>query len=73
MKIKIRLDTFSDAQTLATIASKYMENITITDGNGMRVNAKSVLGAIYATEFSELWLESEQEHWFDFKDFLVEE
>ena len=73
MRMKIRLDTFTDAQALANIANKYEESITIHDGNGMRVNAKSVLGNIYATEFNELWLESENDHWYDFKDFEVTE
>ena len=46
MKIKIRLDTVKDAQKLAGIAQGINEEITITDNNGLRVNAKSILGIL---------------------------
>lgn len=74
MRLKIRLDTDSDAVKLVGIASKLKENITLTDGNGLCVSAKSLLGAVYVRfEFNEIWLETENEHYFDFKDFMVEE
>lgn len=74
MKLKIRIDTDSDAVKLVGIASKLKENITLTDGNGLCVSAKSLLGTMYVRfEFNEIWLETENEHYFDFKDFMVEE
>lgn len=74
MKLKIRLDTDSDAVRLVGIASRLKENITLTDGNGLCVSAKSLLGTMYVRfEFNEIWLETENEHFFDFKDFMVEE
>lgn len=74
MRLKIRLDTDSDAVKLVGIASKLKENITLTDGNGLCVSAKSLLGTMYVRfEFNEIWLETENEHYFDFKDFMVEE
>lgn len=74
MKLKIRIDTDSDAVKLVGIASKLNENITLTDGNGLCVSAKSLLGTMYVRfEFNEIWLETENEHYFDFKDFMVEE
>lgn len=74
MKLKIRLDTDSDAVRLVGIASGMKENITLTDGNGLCVSAKSLLGTMYVRfEFNEIWLETENEHFFDFKDFMVEE
>lgn len=74
MKLKIRIDTDSDAVRLVGIASRLKENITLTDGNGLCVSAKSLLGTMYVRfEFSEIWLETENEHFFDFKDFVVEE
>ena len=72
MRIKIRLDTIKDAQKLADIAQDLSDEITITDNNGLRVNAKSVLGAIYALEFNELWLESECDHSIAFMNFEAE-
>ena len=74
MRLKIRLDTDSDAVRLVGIASGMKENITLTDGNGLCVSAKSLLGTMYVRfEFNEIWLETENEHFFDFKDFMVEE
>lgn len=74
MKLKIRIETDSDAVKLVGIASKLKENITLTDGNGLCVSAKSLLGTMYVRfEFNEIWLETENEHYFDFKDFMVEE
>ena len=74
MRLKIRLDTDSDAVKLVGIASGIKENITLTDGNGLCVSAKSLLGTMYVRfEFNEIWLETENEHFFDFKDFMVEE
>lgn len=69
MRIKIRLDTAREAQKLANIAQGIDDKITITDNNGLCVNAKSLLGVIYALEFNELWLESEYNHWGSFADF----
>ena len=74
MKIKINLDTNTDMVNLVAIATKIQDKITLTDNNGMIVNAKSLLGAAYAKfEFAEIWLESDYDHYFAFKDFVAEE
>ena len=74
MKIKINLDTNTDIAHLVAIATKIHDRITLTDNNGMVVNAKSLLGAAYAKfEFAEIWLESENDHYLAFKDFMTEE
>ena len=43
MKLKILLETKSDALDLIKIASLLDDEITLTDGKGMVVNAKSFL------------------------------
>ena len=74
MKLKIRLDTDSSAVKLVELASQLNEKATLTDGNGMVVAAKSLLGTMYARfGFNEIWLETENEHYFMFKEFVVEE
>lgn len=74
MKLKIRLDTDSSAVKLVGLATQLNEQVTLTDGQGMVVAAKSLLGTMYAKfEFTEIWLETENEHYFMFKDFVVEE
>jgi hypothetical protein len=73
MKIKIRLDTKTDAIDLcATAETLPDEKVVITDNNGMCVSAKSIMGALYAMEFEELWLETEHDHWYLFQRFEVE-
>ena len=74
MKIKIALDTNSAAAKLVGLATQLNEKVTLTDGNGMVVSAKSMLGTMYAAfDFNEIWLETENDHYFIFKDFIVED
>lgn len=74
MRFKIRIDTDQDAIRLVNAASQLNERVILTDGAGMVVAAKSLLGAMYAKfEFTEIWLETENEHYFLFKDFMIEE
>ena len=74
MKLKIRIDTESAVVRLVGLATKLSERVTLTDGTGMTVAAKSLLGAMYAKfEFTEIWLETENEHYHMFRDFAVEE
>ena len=61
MRVKINLETTHDAIELAKIATYVNGKVLISDGNGLTVNAKSVMGALYALEFSDLWLESEKD------------
>lgn len=72
MKVKIRLDTVSDANKFVEITSKISERVTITDGTGLCVNAKSVLGALHALEFNELWCESEKDIYTLISAFIIE-
>ena len=73
MKLKIRLDTDSAAVRLVGLATQLSERVTLTDGAGMTVAAKSLLGTMYAKfEFTEIWLETENEHYHMFRDFAAE-
>ena len=54
MKAKIRLDTMRDVNEFVRICTGIIPAVYITDGRGLRVSAKSVIGAIYAMEFDEL-------------------
>lgn len=60
-RYKIRLETYHDAAKLASIAESLDIPITLTDGLSMRVNAKSIMGALYSMEFNAIWIESENE------------
>ena len=71
MKNRIRLDTMKDINEFVAVVSKYDFPVTITDNTGLRVNAKSVIGAIHAMEFKELWLEAEQDIYEAIKPFVT--
>lgn len=73
MKNKIRLDTHTDAIRFAQIASVLGGQITVTDGVNHRVNAKSVLGMLYALEFEELWVEAENDIYHHIQEFVINE
>ena len=74
MRMKINIDTESAAARLVGLATGVSDPIYLTDGRNMRVSAKSMLGAIYATmDFNEVWLESEADYYFKFREFAIEE
>ena len=71
MKAQIRLDTLSDVQRFVAIASTQKGAVHITDGDGLKVSAKSLLGALYALEFDELWCESDNDIYHAIEDFII--
>lgn len=74
MRVRINLDGKSAAAHLVGLATKIEAPVYLTDGANMRVSAKSLLGAVCAQfDFTEIWLEVEGDHYFLFKDFIVEE
>ena len=72
-RMKIRIDTDSDVAKLVSIATKFDKTtrIEIVDGEGMRVNARSILGMLYAMTFDEIWLESDKDVYNEFFDFAI--
>ena len=74
MKVKINIDTHTAAVRLVGLATGLKEKVYLTDGADMRVSAKSMLGALCAKfDFTEVWLETENDHYFLFNEFIVEE
>lgn len=72
MKYKIILDTVSDVTTFVkNVTSVADATVTVTDNRGLRVNAKSLMGMLYALEFDELWCESNTEIYEKIKEFVV--
>ena len=73
MKIKINIDTQTAAARLVELATSLKEQVYLTDGKEMRISAKSMLGALYAYfDFTEVWLETEKDHYLMFKEFTAE-
>lgn len=71
MRNKIRIDTIQDVNKFVNITSQLEGKITITDNAGLTVNAKSVLGALHAMEFEELWIESEKDIYSAIEPFVI--
>ena len=68
-RTKIRLDTMSDVNGFVEEMSKVRERVWLEDDEGNRVNAKSLLGAIYSMSFTRIYCYCEQDisshlmHW----------
>ena len=61
MRAKIRLDTMKDINQFVAICTKIHVPVYITDGAGLRISAKSVLGVMYSMEFADIWCECEED------------
>lgn len=60
-KYKINLVTMSDVKGFTDVCGSLAHNIHLTDGKGYRVSAKSLLGAMAALEWDELYCESDED------------
>lgn len=70
-KLHIELDTMEDVTDFVSITSKLPGAIVVIDGSGMRINAKSILGVLYAMEFDELWVESEEDIYTSIQKYVI--
>lgn len=61
MKIRINLETLSDVTKFVAVTEKIPGKVCLTDGMGLKVNAKSLMGVIYTLEFEEIWVESDKD------------
>lgn len=71
VKNKIRLDTQREVAHFVNRASLVPYAVTVTDNAGLRVNAKSLMGMLYAMEFEELWCECEADIYSIIEEFVV--
>lgn len=61
MRVKVRLDTMRDIQGFINVVSEVEENVVLEDGKGHCVSAKSILGAIYTTEWTHVYCSCEKD------------
>ena len=54
-RTQIRLDTLTDVNRFVAAMSQIDEPIYLEDGAGIKVNAKSALGALYSMEFTRIY------------------
>ena len=69
---KIHLETEGDIVDFISAVSPLRFPVVVTDGEGMRVNAKSMLGMLYAMTFSEMWCECDHDIYMYIRDFCAE-
>lgn len=55
MRQRINLDTLSDIKEFVNIAGQVAERVTLEDGEGHCVSAKSLLGVAYSFEWNEVY------------------
>lgn len=71
-RYKIYLDTESSIIDFINSVSQTRYQVYVTDGDGMRVSAKSMLGMLYAMTFSEMWCECDHDIYLLIRDFCAE-
>ena len=71
MRAKIRLDTMKDISQFVGICSNVTEPVHITDGAGLKVSAKSILGVMYSMEFSDIWCECDKDIYNEIEKFVI--
>ena len=60
-KLKIRLDTLKDVNTLLGVTTKSKGEVILANNSGYTVSGKSYLGAVYASaEWTEVYCISEE-------------
>ena len=69
---KILLETESSVLDFINAVSQVPCPVVVTDGEGMRVNAKSMLGMLYAMTFAEMWCECDKDIYMYIRDFCAE-
>ena len=72
MRAKIRLDTLKDINQFVAICSKVSVPVHITDGAGLKVSGKSLLGVMYAMEFADIWCECEEDIYTAIEKFIAD-
>lgn len=70
-RLHIELTTMSDANEFVSITSRLPGKITVIDGQNLRVNAKSIMGMLYALEFEDLWCESDHDIYKEIQKFVI--
>lgn len=61
IKTEIRLDTMSDVNKFVETVGKLEDQVWLEDGQGCRVNAKSLLAVLYSLEWSKIYCYSEKD------------
>ena len=72
MKAEINLDTMSKINKFVSICSLLDCKVDLIDGEGYRVSAKSLIGAIATMDWTNVYVVCEQVIYSHIKDFIAE-
>lgn len=72
MKAKISIDTLSRINQFVAICAKIDCPVHLVDGNNYCVSAKSLMGAIATTDWSEVFVECERDIYSAIQEFVVD-
>jgi len=70
-KVPIRLDTMKDVNEFISITKDIKADISLIDGKGYCVSAKSLIGALAAMEWSELYVVSNVDIYNKISKFII--
>jgi hypothetical protein len=73
VKVRVRLDTLKEVTDFVRIATALDCDVQLTNGKSFMVNGKSLLGALYSTEWKEVYCECEQDIYHKISEFVVVE
>ena len=60
-RTKVRLDTLNSVNEFVTAMTRLDTQVWLEDGNGCRVSAKSLLGALYSLEWDDIYCYCEKD------------
>lgn len=72
MNAKVNLDTMSKINTFVTVCSRLDCKVDLIDGNGYRVSAKSLIGAVATMDWNQVFIECEKDIYAYVQEFLAE-
>lgn len=70
MKVKVSLDTIAQVNKFVGITSQIDAPIYLVS-DGFKVSAKSLLGALYTMEWSEVWCECDEDIYSQIAQFVI--
>lgn len=71
MKVKVSLDTIAQVNKFVGITSQINAPIYLVS-DGFKVSAKSLLGALYTMEWSEVWCECDEDIYSQIAQFVIQ-
>ena len=72
MKVKINIDTLSKINAFVSICSRLDCRVNLIDGDGYRVSAKSLIGAVATMDWSQVFVECDKDIYSYIVDFIAE-